>query len=1366
MTYAAGRHFLQIPGPTNVPDSVLRAMAAPTIDHRGPEFAELGRELLRDVKPVFGTTNPVIMYPASGTGAWEAALVNTLSPGDAVLCFETGHFATLWQEMARRLGLDVELVPGDWRHGVDPARVAERLAADTAHRIRAVCVVHNETSTGVTSRVPEVRAAMDAAEHPALLVVDTISSLGSIDYRHDEWGVDVTVAGSQKGLMLPPGMSFNAVSDKALDASRSATLPRSFWDWGPMLAAGEHGMFPYTPNTNLLYGLREALRLLYAEGLPERVRAARATRGGDPRRRARLGARGALPRRAGALRLADRRPGARGAGRGQGPRDRAGPVRHVARRRAGPARGHGVPDRPPRRVQRPDARRHPGRRPDGTDAGRCARRPGGPRRRVGTPAGRAMTAELTTAGAPARPIEALEDVLRSRLAGEVAFDDYTRHLFSRDASMYAIEPRGVVYPRDADDVAAAVRTAGEFGIPVVPRGAGTSLAGQTVGPGLVLDMSRHMNAIVEIDPAARTAVVEVGVVQDQLNAAAAAHGLMFGPDTSTSNRATIGGMVGNNSAGSGSLTFGMTIDHVRALDVVLADGATARLEPVDEVERARRAGADTLEGRLYRELPVLVGAHEGAIAEGMPAFWRRACGYRLDRLAGGGPFDLAKFVVGAEGTLVVATRAVVDLVPKPKRTVYAVGHFDTTHAAVSATVDALGCAPNQVEMMDKTILDLSRGKREYADLGNHLVGDPAALLFVSFSGDDDAALESKVDEVAELWARHGHGYHTLKLVTPAQQAALLKVRKSSLGLLMAAGEGTRRPLAFVEDTAVPPEHLAEYTQRFAAILDEHGLQAGFYGHCSVGCLHIRPFVDLTDPEQVATMRTVAEKVKDLVAEYGGVNSSEHGDGLARSEFNREIFGDELYEAMREVKRLFDPAGVLNPGKIVDAPPMTENLRDRDALPPAPGLRTMLSFEVVGGGMRDAADRCMNIGLCRKTAGVMCPSYQATLQEEHSTRGRANALVKALSEPDPAAALADDRLDEVLDLCLMCKACKSECPMGVDLAALKAETLHHRHAVHGTPLRSRIFGAIRSLNRLGSATAPVSNLPGRIRPLRALAERAVGITARRPLPRFVRENLVRWHRRRTVTPAGSAGPVTWLADSFTTYTEPHIGRAAIELLEAAGHTVELAADGCCGRSSLSKGLLDDARRQAGGLVTSLERDTAPGSPIVGCEPSCVFTLRDETRSLIGDLPQTAAVAARVRQVEELIVEAVDDGRLRLDPTRFAGRRVVFHGHCHQKAEVGTAATMAVLRSIPGLEVAEIDAGCCGMAGSFGFEAEHYETSMTVGRDRLLPAIEREPADTLVAATGVSCRQQIFHGAGRTAWHPLELVRDAVIDPALS
>ncbi|WP_338597418.1 FAD-linked oxidase C-terminal domain-containing protein [Saccharopolyspora sp. SCSIO 74807] len=952
----------------------------------------------------------------------------------------------------------------------------------------------------------------------------------------------------------------------------------------------------------------------------------------------------------------------------------------------------------------------------------------------------------------------LENKLRREISGEIAFDDYTRHLFSRDASMYTITPLGVVFPRDADDAAAAVAVAREHEVPVVPRGAGTSLAGQTVGPGLVLDFSRHMNKILDLDPDSRTARVQMGVVQDQLNRAAAPHGLMFGPDTSTSNRATLGGMIGNNSAGSGSVRYGMTIDHVRELSVVLADASRAHLGPVDETERQRRAAAGTLEGALYRELPRIVAENKDAIAGGYPEFWRRSGGYRLDRISAE-PFDLAEFVVGSEGTLVVATEALVDLVPKPKHTVIAVGHFTSTQAAIEATEDALSFDPSGVELMDRTILDLSRERIEYASLSTILEGDPDALLFVSFTGDDKDELTGRLQRLSSLWRKHEHGYHTLEAVTPQQQSALLKVRKAGLGLLMAAGSGTRRPLAFVEDTAVDPKHLAEYTAKFAEILDRYEMQAGFYGHCSVGCLHIRPFVDLAEPGETEKMRAVAEEVKSLVTAYGGVNSSEHGDGLARSEFNREIFGDELYEAMCRVKRLFDPAGTLNPGKIVEAPSMTDNLRDA-ALPEPGPFRPRLSFEVVG-GMRGSADRCMNIGVCRKsTSGAMCPSYMATTREEDSTRGRANALVKALSEPDPKAALGDERLHEVLDLCLMCKACKSECPLGVDMAKLKSETLSHYHDEHGVPLRSRVFGSIRALNRLGSATAPLSNLPGRIPLLRRAMQRLLGITANRPLPRFERRNLGSWFRKRARPESAPRGPILFLADSFTTYTEPAIGKAAVDLLERAGYEVRLVTEGCCGRSSLSKGLVDDAQRKAQDLVSRLSDSDAP---IVGCEPSCVLTLRDETLSMLPDSGAARDVAGRVRQLEEVLTEAIDAGDLELSADSWpAARKVVFHGHCHQKAEVGTSATVELLRRIPGAEVVELDAGCCGMAGSFGFEAEHYELSMTVGSDRLFPAVTAEPATTIVAATGVSCRQQIAHGTPREAHHPIELLRAALRD----
>jgi FAD/FMN-containing dehydrogenase/Fe-S oxidoreductase len=956
----------------------------------------------------------------------------------------------------------------------------------------------------------------------------------------------------------------------------------------------------------------------------------------------------------------------------------------------------------------------------------------------------------------------LHAALSAECEGEVRSDAYTRHLYARDASMYAIEPFAVAFPRHEADVVAAVELSRDRGVPVLARGAGTSLAGQTVGRALVLDFSRHMRRIVELDPDARTARVQPGVVQDDLNRAAQAHGLMFGADTSTSNRATLGGMIGNNSSGSHSIRFGMTVDHVRALGVVLADGRRARLAPVSATQWAERAGEATLEGAIYRELPGIVERNREAIVRDHPKFWRQAGGYRLDRLARDGePFDLAKFVVGSEGTLAVVTEADLDLVARPAAQAIAVGHFHSTAEAIAASGDAIAHDAAAVELLDHMILELSRQRLEYTALSGILEGDPSALLFVTFFGETEAETAAAVERLAADWDRHGHGYHTLRAVRASDRAALLKVRKAGLGLLMAASSGGRRPLAFVEDTAVPPDRLPEYVDEFSAVLARHDLQAGFYGHCSVGCLHIRPFLDLRRQPQVATMRAVAEEILELVVRYGGVNSSEHGDGLARSEFNHRVFGDQLYAAMREVKTLFDPDCRLNPGKIVDAPLMTENLRDV-SLPPARPLRTHLRFGE--GGMRDAADRCMNIGACRKTdAGVMCPSYMATREEEHTTRGRANALVKALSTPDPQAALGDERLHEIMDLCLECKACKSECPLSVDMASLKSEFLAQYQQIHGTPLRSRAFGAIRLLNRVGAATAPASNVLGRLPLLRRALRARLGIATQRPLPRFERDTLIRWFARRP-TAAGPfpRGEVVFLADSFTTFTEPAIGQACVELLERAGWRVHLQSQGCCGRSSLSKGLLDQARSMAGELVERLAPYAERGVPIVGCEPSCVLTLGDEYLDLLPDDPRVPIVAGQVHLVPELLVRAIDDGDLRLDPaSALAGRRIVLHGHCHEKAVTGTRSTVELLQRIPGATVQEIDAGCCGMAGSFGFESEHYELSMQIGALRLFPSLAAEDGDVIVAATGVSCRQQIAHGTSLRARHPVELLRTAVL-----
>ncbi len=971
---------------------------------------------------------------------------------------------------------------------------------------------------------------------------------------------------------------------------------------------------------------------------------------------------------------------------------------------------------------------------------------------------------------PGREIEA---ELRRLVRGEVRFDAYSRHLFATDASMYAIEPIGVVYPVDADDVVAAVDTARRFAVPILPRGGGTSLAGQTAGRAIVLDFSAHMNRLVELDPGTGTAVVEPGLVQDDLNRAAAPHGLLFAPDTSTGNRATVGGMIGNNSCGARSARYGMTIDHVESLRVVLSDGSRAVLGEASPEEIARCAGADTLEGGLYREIPPLIEGNAEAIRRAIPAHWRRSGGYRLERmLPEAGPFNLAHLVVGSEGTLAVTVEATVGLVKKPRAIAALVGHFESIGDAIAAAPSAMGCGAMAVELVDRMILNLARSSPVHGHLTGHLEGDPGAILWVEFYGESEEEARSGMEALRERWAGEGHGYALVQAPTPREQKGFRELRKAGLGLLMNAGEGRERSLAFVEDTAVDPARLAEFTRRFEGILEARALRAGFYGHASAGTLHIRPFMDLTRSGEVGKMREVAEAVLELVEEFGGMNSSEHGDGLARGEFNRRFFGDDFYAVMTRVKGIFDPAGRLNPGKKLGTPSITDHLRE-PALGPAPPLDTHFDFDFEE-GMRGAANRCMRIGACRKSpgaGGVMCPSYMATRDEEHSTRGRANALVKALSEPDPSRALADPRLHEILDLCLECKACKTECPLSVDMAAMKSEALAHKYAVHGVPLRSRIFGHVRRLNRIGSALAPLSNLPGAVAPLRVLLERTVGIDRRRPLPPFRRDTLPRWFRARSKTgrgrgeregAPGGRGRLVFLADSFTSYTEPEIGQAAIELLEAAGWEVELAGNVCCGRALISKGLLAEARSAHAHLIAELGPAALQGVPIVGAEPSCVLTLTDE---LIGLRPeereQAEAISSQVRLVDDLLAEALSGGSLALEPdSGVLNRPVLFHGHCHQKAAGALKGSVALLEAIAGPQLQVLDAGCCGMAGSFGFEREHYELSMKVGSQRLFPAVDGAEGEALIAATGVSCRQQISHGTGRRPVHPITLLRSAV------
>src|SRR5215468_9400616 len=904
----------------------------------------------------------------------------------------------------------------------------------------------------------------------------------------------------------------------------------------------------------------------------------------------------------------------------------------------------------------------------------------------------------------------LERELQRVVEGDVRFDQYSRLLYSTDASMYQMEPIGVVIPRHAGDVQAVLELADRESVAVLPRGGGTSLTGQTVNRAVVLDFSRWMQNIVEVNREEKWARVQPGVVQDELNHHVRPLGLLFGPDTSTSNRATIGGMLGNNSGGSHSIAYGLTIDHVIELTALLADGSRVVFgEVTPEAFRAKQR-ASGLEGQIYREVARIRDQHGEAIRRGYPKHWRRVCGYNLDELMKDRPLNMARLVVGSEGTLLSIVEAKMRLVARPKATAVDVIHYHDIQEALESSQAILETGPYAVELTDKMILDLARNNIEQSKRMGFVQGDPGAILIVEYAGDTPGEVKAK---------------------------------------------GEAKPIAFIEDTAVDPEYLPVFVPRFRDIMAKHGAEGAYYGHCSVGCLHIRPLINLKTARGLEQVRNMADEIFDLVLEYGGAISSEHGDGRARSPFLERVFGPEVFQAFREFKSAFDPKGRMNPGNIVASPPVTEHLRygaEYTTWEP----KTLLDFSAQG-GFAAAVEMCNGVGVCRKKLeGTMCPSYMATRDEEHSTRGRANALRAVLSGKVPAADFAGKRLYEVMDLCLECKGCKAECPSNVDMAKMKYEFLYHYHQANGLPLRNRIFGHIGRLSWWGSKLAPLSNWIAGSAPNRWLMEKVAGIDRRRPLPAFARQTFTEWFAARGKPAAAPRGAVVLFNDTFVTYNTPEIGRAAVEFLEAAGYRVELVDRKCCGRPLISKGMLDEAREHARWNVERLHPFVARGVPIVGLEPSCLLTLRDEWVELLRtDAAQDVARGSFLLE-EFLLRERARGLELRF---KAGARKALLHGHCHQKAIVGTAPTVAAL-GWAGFEVTEVDSGCCGMAGSFGFEREHYDLSVSLGNRRLAPAVKSVAADTEVVAPGISCRQQIEHLAGRRARHPAQLLRDAL------
>ncbi len=958
---------------------------------------------------------------------------------------------------------------------------------------------------------------------------------------------------------------------------------------------------------------------------------------------------------------------------------------------------------------------------------------------------------------PTADMEDLIHALRKRIAGEVRFDAMSKVLYSTDASIYEIEPLGVVIPKTPEDAIAAVEICGRRGVPVLPRGAGTALAGQAVGRAVQLDMSKYLNKVLEVNVEERWARIQPGVVLDELNADLRPHGLWFAPDVSPSNRATIGGMMGNNSSGARSIIYGKTIDHVQEMQVLLADAQVITARALSEDELGARLRAPGLEGEIYRVIQRLATTHREEILRRYPKIMRRVGGYNLDEFVNGHPFNLVKMLVASEGTLATTLEARITLVPRPKMTALMVVHYRTMLEALESTMEVLTTGPAAVELVDQYVMDLTRASMEYARQMTFVQGNPGALLLVEYHGASREELVAKLDRLEAHLARQGIGIAFTRAVSPEDQQKIWKVRKAGLGLLLGM-PGDRKPIAGIEDTAVAPERLADYIKRFDQIVRSHGTEAAYYAHASVGCLHIRPLIDLKQDPEVKRLRAIAEQVCDLVMEYGGAMSAEHGDGLARSCWNEKFFGPTLYKAFKELKATADPHTIMNPGKIVDAPPMTENLRFGGKYR-ARQVQTFFKYSREGGFDR-AIEMCNGAAVCKKKLeGTMCPSYMVTREEEHSTRGRANALRAAISGHLPEDALTSPRLYEVLDLCLECKGCKAECPSNVDMAKLKYEFLAHYHARHGTPLRARLFGNIERLNRLGCALAPVSNWVAGSAPARWILDRVLGIHPNRHLPPFASQTFDRWFASRNGRRArASQGSVVLFNDCYMTYNYPEIGKAAVKVLEAAGFEVILAEKKCCGRPMISKGLVLEAKRNAADNVGRLSPFVARGVPIVGCEPSCILTFRDEYPDLLDD-PRVGELAKQTFMIEEFLAGLHGRGALNL-PWRNGARSLLLHGHCHQKALIGSAPSLQMLRMLPEAEVEEVDSGCCGMAGSFGYEEEHYDLSLAIGGRRLFPAVKAKGPEWEVVAAGVSCRQQIAHGTGRRARHLIEILADAL------
>ncbi|MGH7925977.1 MAG: FAD-binding and (Fe-S)-binding domain-containing protein [Candidatus Binatus sp.] len=931
-------------------------------------------------------------------------------------------------------------------------------------------------------------------------------------------------------------------------------------------------------------------------------------------------------------------------------------------------------------------------------------------------------------------IAALEAQLRATIEGEVRFDAGTRAAYATDASNYRQVPIGVVIPRHEGDVISALSLARENAMPILARGGGTSLAGQGCNAALVLDFSKYMNRVIAIDTHAHVAQVEPGVVQSHLNAALAPHGLFFAPDPSTKDRCTIGGMIGNNSCGAHSAAYGKTVDNVEALEVILYDGTKLSLAgSLDEAQLGEAIARGGREGEIYSRLRELRNQTADSVRAHFPKLPRRVSGYNLDELMPEHGFNVARAIVGSEGTLATILRATIRAVPRPNEVALAVLGFDDVFIAADQMPWLLAHRPEALEGFDQNLPDLARTKKMP---GVRFLPAGSAFLLVELGGAsrDEARQRAElvIAQARALRECTGAAY----LADASEQATVWQIRESGLGS-SAFIPGRPRSWPGAEDSAVPPANLGAFLRGFERILNSRKLKvATYYGHFGEGCVHARINFDLTSASGIATFRASMVELGELVANLGGSLSGEHGDGLARSELLPMMFRPELIGAFRDFKRIFDPTSMMNPGVIVEAHPLDSHLKLGANYRPRE-VATHFDFSAEG-GLAGAALKCVGIGKCRKTeAGTMCPSYMATREEIHSTRGRARILFEALTTDLLPEGFADPALKEALDLCLSCKGCKSECPSSVDMAAYRAEFFSHYYRNHRRPLSSAFFGRLNEVARLASRAPALANAIAHAPFVGGLAKRTLAIHADRELPRFARQTFRSWFERRI--PRMSTSEVVLFPDTFTNFFEPHVAIAAVEVLERAGFRVIVPRhELCCGRPLYDQGMLERAKVRLTEVLVELYPFVAVGIPIVGLEPSCILTFRDELPSLFPEDARAKALASKSFLLDEFFVREAPD----FAPPALR-RRTIVQGHCHQKSLAGIGGELELLSRAAGAELDVLDAGCCGMAGAFGYERAHFEVSKAIGARVLFPAIDQAPPDAIIVADGFSCRSQIRH-----------------------